>query len=113
MARKIEKSVTLSFLEGLLLSAYSFSKYKKVKEDFALSKIFLLDKQITETELHELKNVVEAVFLARNLVNEPLSYLTAVQFSKEMEEMGKKAGFSVEVLNRKRIEALAMGGYLL
>ncbi len=109
---KLEKSVTLSFLEGLLLSAYSFSKYKKVKEDFALSKIFLLDKQITETELHELKNVVEAVFLARNLVNEPLSYLTAVQFSKEMEEMGKKAGFSVEVLNRKRIEALAMGGLL-
>ncbi len=109
---KSGRGLVLPFLEGLLLSAYTFTKYKKVKEDFALSEIFLHDAQLSESQLNELKNIVEAVFLTRNLVNEPLSYLTAVQFSKEMEEMGKKAGFSVEVLNRKRIEALAMGGLL-
>ena len=109
---KSGRGLVLPFLEGLLLSAYTFTKYKKVKEDFALSEIFLHDAQLSESQLNELKNIVGAVFLARNLVNEPLSYLTAVQFSKEMEEMGKKAGFSVEVLNRKRIEALAMGGLL-
>ncbi len=109
---KSGRGLVLPFLEGLLLSAYTFTKYKKVKEDFALSEIFLHDAQLSESQLNELKNIVEAVFLTRNLVNEPLSYLTAVQFSKEMEEMGKKARFSVEVLNRKRIEALAMGGLL-
>ncbi len=109
---KSGRGLVLPFLEGLLLSAYTFTKYKKVKEDFALSEIFLHDAQLIESQLNELINIVGAVFLARNLVNEPLSYLTAVQFSKEMEEMGKKAGFSVEVLNRKRIEALAMGGLL-
>lgn len=104
--------LTLAFLEGLLLSAYSFSKYKKEKDDFVPSEIFILDDQVNENQLDELKNLAEAVFYTRNLVNEPLSYLTATKFSEEMEKMGAEAGFTVEVFNKKKIEALRMGGLL-
>lgn len=104
--------LTLAFLEGLLLSAYSFSKYKKEKDDFVPSEIFILDDQVNENQLAELKNLAEAVFYTRNLVNEPLSYLTATKFSEEMEKMGAEAGFTVEVFNKKKIEALRMGGLL-
>jgi leucyl aminopeptidase len=41
-----------------------------------------------------------------------LSYLTAQQLAKEIQRMSKEAGFSVEVFNKKKIEALKMGGLL-
>jgi leucyl aminopeptidase len=104
--------LTLPFLEGLLLSAYSFSKYKKKKDGFMPAKIFITDENVSQEQLNELRNLTQAVYHARNLVNEPLSYLTATRFSEEMEKMGKEAGFSVEVFNRKKIEALRMGGLL-
>lgn len=104
--------LTLSFLEGLLLSAYSFSKYKKEKDDFVPSEIFVHDDAVSEEQIAELQTLVEAVFYTRNLVNEPLSYLTAKQFSAEMEKLGNEAGFSVEVFNKKKIAALRMGGLM-
>ncbi len=107
-----EKNLTNAFLEGLLLSAYSFDKYKKEKEEFKLKNVLLLNETITSEEISELKYLVKSVFYARDLVNEPLSFLTALQFSKEIERMGEEAGFSVEVFNKQKIEALKMGGLL-
>ncbi len=104
--------LTLAFLEGLLLSAYSFSKYKKEKDDFVPSEIFVIDDAVNENQITELQTLVESVFYTRNLVNEPLSYLTATRFSEEMEKMGRESGFTVEVFNKKKIEALRMGGLL-
>ena len=102
----------LAFLEGLLLSCYAFDKYKKEKEDFHLLEIFIDGNKIWENQIEELINLTEAVFHARTLVNEPLSFLTANRFSKEIEKMGEIAGFSVEVFHKQKIEALKMGGLL-
>ena len=107
-----ESNLLYSFLEGLLLSEYTFSKYKKEKDDFNLNEIFIVGKTISEEQINELQHVTRAVFRARDLVNEPLSYLTATQFSEEIERLGEEAGFSVEILNREKIEALKMGGLL-
>ena len=107
-----EKNLTFPFIEGILLSTYSFEKYKKEKTDFKLKHIYLVDSTLSNEEIDELKNLTKAVFYARNLVNEPLSYLTAPQFSKEIEQMGDKAGFSVEVFNMQKIKTLKMGGLL-
>ncbi len=100
------------FLEGFLLSAYLFEKYKKEKDEFEVKHIFLTRNRFPDKEIKELQNLIKAVHLARDLVNEPLSYLTAQQFSKELEKMGEDAGFSIDVFNKKKIEALKMGGLL-
>ncbi len=102
----------LSFIEGLLLSCYAFDKYKKEKDDFRLKDIFIVKSNISEIQIEEIINLTRSVFYARNLVNEPLSFLTAVQFSKEIEKMGEEAGFAVEVFHKQKIEALKMGGLL-
>jgi leucyl aminopeptidase len=102
----------LAFIEGLLLSCYSFEKYKKEKDDFLLENIFIVKGNISEIQIEEIINLTQSVFYARNLVNEPLSYLTALQFSKEIENMGEEAGFEVEVFYKQKIEALKMGGLL-
>ena len=49
---------------------------------------------------------------ARDLINEPLSTLTAEKLAEEIKNAGKKAGFSVDVFNKKKIESLKMGGVL-
>ena len=102
----------LAFLEGLLLSDYAFDKYKKEKETFALEEVFVLEESVSQTQISELLNVVRGVFAARDLVNEPLSFLTAPQFSKEIEKLGSAAGFNVEVFSKQKIESLKMGGLL-
>jgi leucyl aminopeptidase len=103
---------TLPFLEGLLLSSYSFLKYKKEKDDYQPDEIIICGDRISNLEIEELFSIIDAVFEARNLVNEPLSYLTTQRLSEEIERMGRDAGFIVDVLNKKKIEALRMGGLL-
>ena len=101
-----------AFLEGFLLAGYSFDKYKKEKEEYSLDEILIFDKEITTEQIEEIQNLTQAVFHSRDLVNEPLSFLTATQFSIEIEKMGKESGFSTEVFNKQKIEALKMGGLL-
>lgn len=101
-----------AFLEGLLLSAYSFEKYKKEKEKFKIEAIFVCDRATAQEQIEETRNLVKAVFAARDLVNEPLSFLTAAQLSEEIIQLSNESGFSVEVFNKQKIEALKMGGLL-
>ena len=56
--------------------------------------------------------MLKAVCKARDLVNEPLSFLTANQLALEFEKMGQDSGFGTEVFNKRKIEALKMGGLL-
>lgn len=110
----VEPEECVAFAEGLALTGYQFLKYmtgEKEKQN-KLEKIFLVDEALTGDQVDKLNHVVKAVYLTRDLVNEPLSFLTAVQLSLEIEKMGKEAGFEVEVFNKKKIESLKMGGLL-
>lgn len=104
----------ISFVEGLALSHYQFLKYFKDVDEkrSSFQELMILSKGLREKQLNQLKCVLEAVYYSRNLINEPLSYLTALQLAKEIQKMGKEAGFTVEVFNKKKIEALKMGGLL-
>jgi leucyl aminopeptidase len=108
------KHLPLDYAEGLVLANYQFLKYFKEKKEKSstLRSIGLLADQVAESELRELQVCCEAVCLARDLVNEPVSYLTAEQLSKELAQMGSLAGFSVQVLDKTAIESLGMGGLL-
>lgn len=102
----------LAFAEGLVLSNYQFLKYFSDKADRknTLSKISILGSNKTSVE--SLSIVLDATCIARDLVNEPLSYLTAEQYSHDIKKLGKEKGFKVEVFNKSKIEALKMGGLL-
>ena len=105
---------SVAFAEGLALSNYQFLKYKTGEKEkkSTLDEIRLYDAGLTDDHVLKLENLVCAVYHARDLVNEPLSYLTATQLSAEIEKIGKEAGFTVEVFNKKKIESLKMGGLL-
>jgi leucyl aminopeptidase len=103
---------SLLFAEGLALGSYQFFKYfsHPEKRDKPLREIALLGAD--EAAVAELDKLVEAVFLARNLVNEPFSTLDAPRLGEEIEAAALEYGFSAEVLGKEKIEALKMGGLL-
>ncbi len=105
---------SLAVAEGMALGNYQFLKYlkDKRKRQNPMHTIHICDKKVSSDDAVELQNLVDATEFARTLINEPVSYLTAVQFGKEMAKAGKDAGFSVKVLNQKEIEAKKMGGLL-
>jgi leucyl aminopeptidase len=105
---------TLAFTEGLLLSNYQFLKYKKEADKKAnkLEEVDVYAADVSEEDIDMLRIVVEAVYNARDMVNEPVSYLTAMRFAEEIKELGKESKAKVEVFNKKKIESLKMGGLL-
>lgn len=105
---------TLAFAEGLALSNYQFLKYKKdrKKELHSLKAIGIQSKAVKQADIEDLNIVVEATNIARTLVNEPVNFLTATQLAKEFQQLGKEAGFRVEVLDKAKIKALKMGGLI-
>ena len=107
-----EKSV-LKFTEGLILANYKFTKYfsKEAESKNKLSEVILSD-EISDSKTTELWNTCKVVYWTRDLVNEPVSYLTAVKLAEEISNAGDEAGFSVNVLHKAQIEALKMGGLL-
>jgi leucyl aminopeptidase len=101
----------LLYAEGMALASYQFLKYihQPDKKRHSLRQIVV---DAPQEAVAELTGIVEAVFEARTLVNEPFSYLTAPQLAEESLRLGQQHGFTVEVLGKEKIESLKMGGLL-
>ncbi len=108
-----KKEHSIYVAEGLALSNYQFLKYFKdaTKKKYALEKINVVGKFDTNL-ITTLNNSIKAVLWARDMVNEPVSFLTATQLATEIKKLGEEANFSVNVLEKNQIESLKMGGLL-
>ena len=108
-------NAALLLAEGLALTAYQFEGYKtdeKSRKAPALTHVYLVDKAATVAQIHELDGLLQGVMLARDLVNAPLNKLNAVQFAERMAQAGDEAGYTTDILDLAKIEALRMGGLL-
>ena len=108
-----DTSNLLFVAEGIALSNYQFIHYFKNADEkaYKLASIYLQD-DVDSSEIETLNNTIKAVFWARNMVNEPVSYLTAQKLSEEIELLANDAPITVEVLQKAKIESLKMGGLL-
>ena len=109
-----QQSLSLFAAEGMVLSNYQFIKHKPTaeKNKNTLQSIIIANSNIKQSQVDELNIVCSATILARDLVNEPVNYLNATDLSNAFKTMGKLSGFKVDVLNRKKIKELKMGGLL-
>ena len=109
------KGAIEDFTEGLILSIYSFDKYKKKNDDCGKKNYparLLLYGDVGKNEINWLINVTDAVYKVRDLINEPVNHMNTAALADEIQKTGKKGGFKVEILNKGKIEALKMGGLL-
>ena len=99
--------------EGLALANYQFLRYfndadKRANKLNTIS----LQEDVDADQMHSMNNTIEAVMWARDMVNEPVSYLTATKLADEIEILSKYAPLSVEIFHKAKIETLKMGGLL-
>ena len=112
---KAYKGVVEDLAEGLLLSFYSFGKYKTIsaeEDEKSYPSKLLLHGNIADSDIKWLVDLTDAVYFTRNLIKEPVNQLNATALAEEIKKIGKSAGFNVEVLTKGKIEALKMGGLL-
>ena len=110
-AKDLAEDKRIAFIEGLLLSSYRFSKYKK-DQSVSQIKISCSTNFIAEKSLNELKKLTEAVSLTKTMVNEPPQFMDALKFAEYAVEAGQKFGFETEILGKSEIVELGMGGLL-
>ena len=111
------RKANMAIAEGLLQSEYSFEKYLSRKKTNLTIKEFFINapedkKKETEENIQEIKNLVEGIFLARDLVNEPAIVMTPVELANRAKEELTNLGVEVEVFGRDKIEELGMTAFL-
>jgi leucyl aminopeptidase len=105
----------LAFAEGMALANYQFLKYLKDSSEKQNSFKMLFVEQtpvLTAQMLSQLNIQIEATLWARDLVNEPLNKLNAVDLAQIISEKLRSVGGKAEIFNKKKIESLKMGGLL-
>lgn len=107
----LNAEVKNAFFEGLLLSSYNFNKYKKDAKSEIIT-VSIAASLLSSADLLHLINLVNAVSQTKTMVNEPVNFLDALKFAEITVEAGKTFGFDTEILHKKEIEDLKMGGLL-
>jgi leucyl aminopeptidase len=97
-----------SALEGAVLGAYSFSKYKSDKAT-ALASIELVSETATPAEAQRALSLCEIVNYSRDLVNENAHIVYPESFAKEALAIAKKGRMKCLVLDEKAIEKKGLG----
>ncbi len=110
------ETVGQALVEGFILGSYRFTKYKTDDAGYGGPDrlvVHAVDQEKGSRRGVERGRVVaEAVMTARDLVNTSPDEKTATAFSRMIEKLGKKHGFSTSVWDKALIEEEGMGGLL-
>lgn len=110
--------VAQAITEGAVLSQYKYDKYitKKSGDNGLVTKFtFFTDKTQTKAAtlgVNAAAIIAEGVIIARDLANAPNNELYPEVLAQRAADFGKKAGYKTTILDKKKIEALKMGGLL-
>lgn len=105
------------FVEGAILGLYRFGKYKEEVEERNVDELTILEPDKKRTK-EIARGIERGEVLAtsqnwvRDLVNEPGNSMTPSALAAKAEELSRASELSIEVLGRKDMEKLGMGGLL-
>ena len=122
---KIQSATLIGFENGLIAAAiangfylrsYSFNEYK-TKDREKLDKSIKLtvvssDKSKDEKEFKAMKNVSDAVFLARNFVNQPPNVLYPESYADMIKKEFKGTNVKITILDDRKLERMGAGAIL-
>jgi leucyl aminopeptidase len=106
-----------NFFLGCFLKKYSFTKYKTIfkKNENAKEIINLLitssNKNFFIKIKNKIENIVNGVFLTRDLVSEPPNYLNPEKFVSEIKKLSK-LGLMVDVFDPSKMKKIGMNALL-
>ena len=94
-----------SFLTGLLLTTYRYTKFKTDKNKFLPNKIFVLDvyKGISKA-VQKAEVISNACFLAKNCANSPANYFYPKMFVEEAKKISKIGKVKTSFFDEKKLK---------
>jgi len=106
-----------SLTEGAMLGLYSFRKYLTSPVTNEIKKLTILDSDpdrlpALQEGVRRGKIVGGAAVLARDLVNEPSNCLTPTDFANKAQELARRHGLEITVLEKEHVRELGMGAFL-
>lgn len=128
--RESQMSHVQALVEGMVMGAFDFDKYKTVseksnngasrstrkKKTATASKVRIAGLTLNEKDFAEAvrrgQAVGEATNFARCLVAEPPAYMTPTRLAREAESMAKQSGLTARILDETEIKKLGMGSFL-
>lgn len=107
-------SPVASVLYGFLLGCYSFDGYKtieKSKKTLSVQSLTIISgaAKLLEREFSGIKNLVQSVFLVRDLVNSPPNKLYPASFADIIRKTLEPLGVRVEIFEKSALEKMKMG----
>jgi leucyl aminopeptidase len=104
-------------VQGAIMGLFEPDKYRtQEKEKREIEKLFVViegaDKKSVELGVERGRIIGEAVNFTRDLANEPGGYMTPTILAGKANEVAKKFGLYIDVLDEKRITKEGMGGVL-
>ncbi len=106
-----------NFFLGCFLKKYSFTKYKTIfKKNENTKEITNLlitssNKIFFNKIINNIENIINGVFLTRDLVSEPPNYLNPEKFVSEIKKLSK-LGLKVEVFDYSKMKKIGMNALL-
>lgn len=105
------------FAYGANLRAYKFTKYKTKKKDDTKKGLHKFDIVLSGAasatkQYKSLANIADAVYFARDLVNEPPNKLYPESFAQRIRKNLKPLGVTVDIIDEKKMAKLGMGAAL-
>lgn len=101
----------VAFLEGMMLADYSFDRYKS-KTPTHVEHVFVDPIYLKQEELDRNVRLWNRIYWCREWVNLPAADLNAEAFAAELEDIAADLDVKCTVFDKKKIEALRMGGLL-
>ncbi|MBR1517382.1 MAG: peptidase M17 [Bacteroidales bacterium] len=101
----------VAFVEGLVIADYSFDRYKS-KTPQHVEMLSVDSRLIDEEEWQRSLRLWNRLFWCREWVNLPVADLNAERFADELASIAADLGVACTVFDKKKIEALRMGGLL-
>ncbi|MGB4610195.1 MAG: leucyl aminopeptidase [Saccharofermentanales bacterium] len=118
LAAKSDLQVMKSVVEGMIQATYKFDRYLSENTEKPV-------KQLTvnyipyhgspgdmQTEFNKLKDVMEGVFLARDLVNQTSNYIYPETLAQAAADSLQPLGVEVTVYNREQIQEIGLQAFL-
>lgn len=111
--------IAAALAEGSLLSLYKFDKYvtENSKKNTTLKHVSVVTEDPQRLApmrkgTTRARIICEATYFARDLANAPANEIYPASLAQRAKESARKNGFTLNILDEKRIKALKMGGLL-
>jgi len=104
-----------AFIEGALLSGYTYTKYKSTKDKKipSIQKVLIHTKKFSKNSNHQLINsFCTATFLARDLVNLAPNDCPPAELVKTAKQIARNQRLEIKVFNRAALKKMGAGGIL-